>query len=58
MELEVRINKVLEPEVVVDLMLGSRENWNVVKELVSGILSTREEEERARQRADRYTITL
>lgn len=55
-DLEVKMEKALEPEAMVDLMLKNRDNWNVVEEFVSGILSKREEEERARQRAERYMI--
>lgn len=57
-ELEVRIDRAFEPEAVVDAMLASQENWNAVGDFVNHILSRREEEERARQRADRNYIIL
>jgi hypothetical protein len=50
------MEKALEPEVMVDLMLKNRNNWNAVGEFVNCIFSKREEEERERQRAERYMI--
>lgn len=47
------MEKALEPEVMVDWMLKNQDNWNAVGEFVRGIISKREEEERARQRAVR-----
>lgn len=57
-DLEVRVGRALEPEVVVDVMLESRDNWKAVGEFVSHILSKREEEERSRQREERYVLQL
>lgn len=41
---------VLSPETGVGSMLQSKENWDAMKEFVSHVMSTREDEERTRQK--------
>lgn len=48
--LEYKLGGDLEPENIVDHMLKSKKNWDAVNDYVREILSTKEEEERQRQR--------
>lgn len=47
---EARMGAVLSPDTVVGSMLQSKENWDAMKEFVSHVMSTREDEERTRQK--------
>lgn len=49
--LEVQTGADMEPETIVGSMLRCRDNWNAVNAFVYKVLSTKEEEERAVQRA-------
>lgn len=52
MELKAEIDDPFTPETVVGKMLQSRSNWTAVVRFVKEVLTTREEEERARQRQE------
>lgn len=51
-ELEYNIGGTLEPDTIVQMMLRCKENWEYVRKYVHVVLSTREEEERTRQRVN------
>lgn len=48
-DLEVQMGAVVSPDTIVGLMLRSRDNWKAMKNFVTHVMSTREEEERRRQ---------
>jgi hypothetical protein len=52
MELKAEIDDPFTPETVVGKMLESRSNWTAVVRFVKEVLTTREEEERVRQRQE------
>jgi len=49
--LEVTLGQWLRPENIVELMMRSPDNWKVISKFINNLLSTREEEERIRQRS-------
>jgi len=50
-ELEVELDTEVEPDTIMGMMLESKGKWKAVKDFVSKVQSTREEEERTAQRA-------
>jgi len=56
--LEVALNEDLRPETIVGGMLKSKAMWQAVKEYTKTIQSTREVEERARQREGRDRVVV
>jgi len=56
--LEVALNEDLQPETIVGCMLKSKAMWQAVKEYTKTIQSTREVEERARQREGRARVVI
>lgn len=57
-ELEATLGGPMEPDTIIQYMLESKDKWEAVRKFVHGILSTKEEEERATQRETENLINL